>query len=209
MARYIAALALIGAVLADGGSHASHGAVADPGTYAAPSSGYGSPQQDYAAPANDYAAPAYSAPAYEQPQESYGAPVAYETYDTPSYDGGVLDTVDGFDLSKLTELLPLFIAVFAAIIIAQIFAPLFAAIFGAKAGLLGGIFSPLGQAKFDVINALLAPFQLVLGNTGACAPATFPPTGLGRSFGDIDVLTMIEMAQNVYDGKKIVDNKSN
>merc|ERR1719410_1963718 len=120
--------------------------------------------------------------AYEQPQESYGAPVAYESYDTPSYEGGALDTVDGFDLSKLTELLPLFI-------------PLFAAIFGAKAGLLGGIFSPLGQAKFDLINVILAPFNLVLGNVGTCTPATF---GSGRSFNDIDVLTMLDMANNMY-----------
>ena len=205
MAKYVAALALIGAVLADGGSHASHGAVADAGAYAPPSTGYGSPQQDYAAPANDYAAPAYSAPTYEQPQETYGAPaVAYESYDAPAYSGeGVLDTVDGFDLSKLTELLPLFIAVFAAIIIAQIFAPLFAALFGAKATFLGGIFQPLGQGKFDLINVILEPFDLKLGNVANCQNAVFP----GRSFGsDFDVLKMIELGQNLYEyGKKIVE----
>jgi hypothetical protein len=197
MAKYIAALALIGAVLADGGSHASHGAVADPGAYAAPSSGYGSPQQDYAAPANDYAAPAYSAPTYEQPQETYGAPaVAYESYDAPAYSAeGALDTIDGFDLSKLTELLPLFIAVFAAIIIAQIFAPLFAALFGAKASLLGSIVQPFGQGKLDIINVVLNPFNLVLGNVGTCTPAVWGK----RSFSDgIDVLQMIEVGQNLY-----------
>merc|ERR1712111_136144 len=198
MARYIAALALIGAVLADGGSHASHGAAADTGSYAAPQSSYGSPQQDYAAPQQSYDAPQYAAPAYEQPQETYGAPaVAYESYQSPDYASaeGALDTIDGFDLSKLTELLPLFIAVFAAIIIAQIFAPLFAALFGAKVGLLGGIFSPLGQAKFDVINAILAPFNLVLGNVGTCTAATF---GTGRSINDIGVVEMIDIANNMY-----------
>merc|ERR1711963_807439 len=190
MARYIAALALIGAVLADGGSHASHGAAADTGSYAAPQSSYGSPQQDYAAPQ-------YAAPAYEQPQETYGAPaVGYESYQSPDYASaeGALDTIDGFYFSKLTELLPLFIAVFAAIIIAQIFAPLFAALFGAKVGLLGGIFSPLGQAKFDVINAILAPFNLVLGNVGTCTAATFS----GRSIDDIGVVEMIDIANNMY-----------
>merc|ERR1712111_132550 len=184
MARYIAALALIGAVLADGGSHASHGAAADTGSYAAPQSSYGSPQQDYAAPQQSHDAPQYAAPAYEQPQETYGAPaVGYESYQSPDYASaeGALDTIDGFDLSKLTELLPLFIAVFAAII-------------GAKVGLLGGIFSPLGQAKFDVINAILAPFNLVLGNVGTCTAATFG----GRSIDDIGVVEMIDIANNMY-----------
>merc|ERR1712227_83087 len=180
MARYIAALALIGAVLADGGSHASHGAAADTGSYAAPQSSYGSPQQDYAAPQQSYDAPQYAAPAYEQPQETYGAPaVGYESYQSPDYASaeGALDTIDGFDLSKLTEFLPLFIAVFAA-----------------KVGLLGGIFSPLGQAKFDVINAILAPFNLVLGNVGTCTAATFS----GRSIDDIGVVEMIDIANNMY-----------
>ena len=93
-----------------------------------------------------------------------------------------------------------FIAVFAAIIIAQIFAPLFAALFGAKVGLLGGIFSPLGQAKFDVINAILAPFNLVLGNVGTCTAATFG----GRSIDDIGVVEMIDIANNMYNGKIVV-----
>merc|ERR1712045_1066491 len=87
MARYIAALALLGAVLADGTGHS--------------------------APAASYGAPSYEEPSYAAPAASYGAP-SYDTpcYDAPSY--GAADTVDGFDLSKILDLLPLFIAVFAA-----------------------------------------------------------------------------------------------
>merc|ERR1712073_222907 len=109
MARYIAALALLGAVLADGTGHS--------------------------APAASYGAPSYEEPSYAAPAASYGA---------PSY--GAADTVDGFDLSKILDLLPLFIAVFAAIILAQLIAPLFGVLFNAKVGLLGGIINPFGQA---------------------------------------------------------------
>ena len=214
MARYVAALALIGAVLADGTGHhhADHGAAAAPsaGGYAAPAdTGYAAPASSYGAPQNDYAAPAYDAPSsYGAPQNDYAAP----TYDAPTYDAptatgydapsynAIQDTVDGFDLSKITELLPLFVAVFAAIIIAQLVAPLFAAI-AAPLGGLAGIFAPIRQAKFDAINAILNPMGLALGINGNCPNA-------GRSFEDevfgkmnFDVLTMIEMANNLYQGK--------
>merc|ERR1712038_525695 len=183
MARYIAALAFVGAVIADGGNHVDSG-------YAAPQSAYASPTNDYAAPAQTYE-PSYNPPTYEEPQTyEYSAPGV-------SYEGGQLDTVDGFDLSKFTELIPLFIAVFAAIIIAQLVAPLFAVLFGAKVGLLGGIFAPLQGAKIALIQAILAPFNLVLGlNDGTCTP-------ISRSFEarsmDFDVMTMIDVARNVYE----------
>merc|ERR1712064_61445 len=133
MARYIAALAFVGAVIADGGTHVDGGDAAPQSAYASPTNDYAAPQpqQDYAAPVQSYE-PSYNPPTYEEPQGyEYSSPgVSYE---------GQLDTVDGFDLSKFTELIPLFIAVCAAIIIAQLVAPLFAVLFGAKVGLLGGI----------------------------------------------------------------------
>ena len=220
MARYVAALALIGAVLADGTGHhhADHGAAAAPsaGGYAAPAdTGYAAPAASYAAPQNDYAAPAYDAPSsYGAPQSDYAAPT-YDapTYDAPTYDAptatgydapaynAIQDAVDGgIDFSKITELLPLFVAVFAAIIIAQLVAPLFAAI-AAPLGGLAGIFAPIRQAKFDAINAILNPMGLALGLNGNCPNA-------GRSFEEeifgkmnFDALTMIEMANNLYQGK--------
>ena len=216
MARYVAALALIGAVLADGTGHhhAEHGAAAPPtGGYAAPADpGYAAPASSYGAPANDYAAPAYDAPsAYGAPQNDYAAPT-YDapTYDAPTYDAptaynAVQDAVAGagvdFDLGRITELLPLFVAVFAAIIIAQLVAPLFAAI-AAPLGGLGAIFAPIRQAKFDAINAILNPLGLALGINGPqCQNA-------GRSFEDevfgkmnLDALTMIDIANNLYQGE--------
>lgn len=193
MARYIAALAFIGAVIADGGNHVDSG-------YAAPQSAYASPQNDYAAPNNDYAAPQQSyAPTYDAP--TYEEPQAYAPeYSAPGvgYEGGQLDTVDGFDLSKFTELIPLFIAVFAAIIIAQLVAPLFAVLFGAKVGLLGGLFAPLQGAKIALIQAILAPFNLVLGlNDGTCTPIS--RSFEARSMDSFDIMTAIDVARNVYE----------
>jgi len=212
MVRYVAALALLGAVLADGTGHhhTDHGAAAAPsaGGYAAPAASYGAPADTgYAAPQNAYAAPSYDAPStgYEQPAGDYAAP----TYDAPStgygeptgYDAptyAAQDAADGFDLSKITELLPLFVAVFAAIIIAQLVAPLFSILFNAKLGLLGGVFSPLGQIKADAINFILNPLGLALGAVGQCP--NFP----GRSMPDefqLTPLKMIEIAENFYNGE--------
>ena len=68
MARYVAALALLGAVLADGTGDG----------YAAPSSGYDSPDVSYGAPG--YAAPEQS---YDTPDAGYGAPdTGYADYST-------------------------------------------------------------------------------------------------------------------------------
>jgi len=148
MAKYlITTLVLAASALAD-----------DAGAYAAPQGGYAAPSTAYApsAPAG-YGAPdsGYGAPAAEYAAESYEQP--YDTYEAEAADGGEL-----FDLSKILELLPLFLAVFAAIIVAQLFAPLLGMLFNAKVGLLGGILTPLGGIKIGAINAILAPFGLSL-----------------------------------------------
>merc|ERR1712228_1045648 len=94
-----------------------------------------------------YEQPSYDSSYAEPTATGYDASYADQTY--------AADTVDGFDLSGLLELLPLFIAVFAAIILAQLLAPLFGVLFDAKVGLLGGIISPFGQAKLDIINSII------------------------------------------------------
>merc|ERR1711879_346241 len=127
-------------------------------------------EPSYAAPAASYGAPSYDTPSYDAPATGYAEPSAagYESYDAPSY--GAADTVDGFDLSKILDLLPLFIAVFAAIILAQLIAPLFGVLFNAKVGLLGGIINPFGQAKIDLINMVLIPLGYQICKLTAHAP---------------------------------------
>merc|ERR1712073_135060 len=171
MARYIAALALLGAVLADGTGHS------------APAASYGAPSYEepsYAAPAASYGAPSYDTPSYDAPATGYAEPSAagYESYDAPSY--GAADTVDGFDLSKILDLLPLFIAVFAAIILAQLIAPLFGVLFNAKVG-------PLG---YQICNS-----------DGTC-----PAVWRGRSLttlttltdGEFSIMNALEIAEKLY-----------
>lgn len=198
MNKIIIAVALFGAVLGDGGSH-SHAPAAHDSGYAAPADAYASPAAEYAAPAYEAPATSYGAPTYEQ---EYAAPAyeptAYEA-SAPAY-GAPADTLD-FDLSQLTELLPLFVAVFAAIIVAQLVAPLFGALFGTKVALFGGLLSPLGQVKFDVFNAVLNIFDLSLAN---CTPAGAIPCannavfGKKRSLSDLNILDMIDVASTIY-----------
>merc|ERR1711936_228990 len=187
MNKFIVAVALFGAVMGDGGSHHAP---------AAHDSGCAAPADAYASPAAEYAAPS----AYEAPAASYGAPTYEQEYAAPAYEptsyeasapayGAPADSLD-FDLSQLTELLPLFIAVFAAIIIAQLVAALF-----------GGIFNPLGQLKFDAINAILNPFGFSFascdGTTGRVC-TTINAQFMGRSFSDIGILDMIDAANSLY-----------
>ena len=201
MNKFIVAVALFGAVMGDGGSHHAP---------AAHDSGYAAPADAYASPAAEYAAPS----AYEAPAASYGAPTYEQEYAAPAYEptsyeasapayGAPADSLD-FDLSQLTELLPLFIAVFAAIIIAQLVAPLFGALFGAKVALFGGIFNPLGQLKFDAINAILNPFGFSFascdGTTGRVCTTINAQFMAGRSFSDIGILDMIDAANSLYNG---------
>merc|ERR1712115_272532 len=179
--RYLIALtAIVGCALADDSAYAAPSAsysAADSG-YAAPQAGYGAPSVEYGAPDNSYAAPS--------------------SYDATGYEYTAAQEDDaGFDLSKITELLPLFLAVFAAIIVAQLFAPLLGALFGAKLNLASGILAPLSSAKIDLINAILNPLNLVLGNVGTCTPAT------GRSMDSFNmspdsVLNLILKANEVY-----------
>jgi len=189
MARYFAALALLGAVLADGGSHPS-----------APAAGYGAPTGGYEQPSYDAPAASYAPASYEQPtyDASYVEPTGYDaSYDQQAFSA---DTVDGFDLSKLLELLPLFIAVFAAIILAQLLAPLFGVLFDAKVGLLGNIINPFGQIKLDVINALLNPLGYAIGNFPPTANAQWMGLGMGRSFSseDFGIIDAISIAEKIY-----------
>jgi len=197
MARYFAALALLGAVLSapDGGSH--HAAPSAPAAgYGAPTGGYEQPS--YQAPEASYAPATYEQPSYdstyaEPTATGYDASYADQTY--------AADTVDGFDLSAILELLPLFIAVFAAIILAQLLAPLFGVLFDAKVGLLGGIIDPFGQAKLDIINAILTPLGYKIGNAGTTQNAQWMGIGPGgRSFSEeMDIVSMIETAGKMYD----------
>ena len=131
---------------------ASYGAPSSSG-YDASSAGYTAPEASYSAPGDSYAA-------------------GYNSYD---YDGGYVATQEdgGLDLSKLTELLPLFVVVFAAIILAQLLAPLFTGLIALLVGILPGA---LGL-KAPIINALLAPLGLQL-----CTTATPPVAFTGRSF---------------------------
>merc|ERR1711878_69761 len=158
MARYIAALALLGAVLADGTGHS------------APAASYGAPS---------YEEPSYAAPAY-----------------------GAADTVDGFDLSKILDLLPLFIAVFAAIILAQLIAPLFGVLFNAKVGLLGGIINPFGQAKIDLINLVLVPLGYQICNSDGTCPAVWNGRSLNTlttlTDGEFSIMNALEIAEKLY-----------
>merc|ERR1712083_129915 len=176
MARYIAALALLGAVLADGTGHS--------------------------APAASYGAPSYDAPSYDAPATGYAEPSAagYESYDAPSY--GAADTVDGFDLSKILDLLPLFIAVFAAIILAQLIAPLFGVLFNAKVGLLGGIINPFGQAKIDLINLVLVPLGYQICNSDGTCPAVWQGRSLNTlttlTDGEFSIMNALEIAEKLY-----------
>merc|ERR1712244_61843 len=144
--------------------------MADDASYAAPSvsEGYGAPSQGYDA-------------------QEFAAPSGYE-YTAAQEDDA------GFDLGKITELLPLFLAVFAAIIVAQLFAPLLGALFGAKVSLASGLLAPLSDAKVGLINAILAPFNLQL-----CAATTARENlGEGFKFNADSVINMLMKANEIY-----------
>merc|ERR1719264_75665 len=156
-----------------------HQSYASEPAYAAPAAEYGAPDAAYGAPDAAYGAPEYAAPS------------GYE-YSAAQEDDS------GFDLSKITELLPLFLAVFAAIIVAQLFAPLLGMLFGAKLDLASGILAPLSSAKIDVINAILNPFNLVLGNVGTCTPAAGRSLASNFSVKPDNVISMLMKANELY-----------
>jgi hypothetical protein len=155
------------------------------GAYAAPSGGYAAPSGGYAPPSTGYGVSDTYAPAPEY--QSTG-------YDAPGTQYGTVDDAGGdlFDLSKILELLPLFLAVFAAIIVAQLFAPLIGVLFGLKLNLATGLLGPLGLAKVGLINAVLAPFNLALCNLNPLAVA-------GRSAEGKDMPSGFELNPDVVD----------
>jgi len=181
MARYLIAFAaIVGCAIADDSAYAAPAvSYASEPAYAAPEAAYGAPDAGYGAPDAGYGAPEYAAPS------------GYEYTAAQEADAG-------FDLSKITELLPLFLAVFAAIIVAQLFAPLLGMLFGAKLDLASGILAPLSTAKIDVINAILNPFDLVLGNVGTCTAATGRASTSGFSMKSDNVISMLMKANEMY-----------
>jgi len=177
MARYVVALAaVLGA------------AFADDAAYNAPSVGYGAPSS----PSVDYGAPqeGYGAPSTGYDAQEYAAPTGYEY--TAAQESG-----DAFDLSKITELIPLFLAVFAAIIVAQLFAPLISMIFGAKVDLATGILAPLSGAKRGLIDAILAPFGLMLCDTAGGRSLNLD-LSKGFSMDADSVINLLTKANEIY-----------
>lgn len=74
-------------------------------------------------------------------------------------------------------------------------------LFGAKLDLASGILAPLSSAKIDVINAILNPFNLVLGNNdGTCQAAKgrgFPSSSSFNVSPD-NVISMLMKANDLY-----------
>lgn len=140
-------LSVLGVVLSDNSGY---------GAPAAAQSGYGAPSSGYGAPSSGYDAGATS-------------------YDYSGYDSyAVEDGGDAFDLGKLEELLPLFLAVLAAIILAQLLSPLLSQLLVVLVGIL-----PMAlNIKAPIVNAILAPFSLTLCDPAG--PTQFPTAG--RSF---------------------------
>ena len=85
------------------------------------------------------------------------------------------------------------------VIVAQLVAPLFGALFGAKVALFGGIFNPLGQIKFDLLNAILNPLGYSLANCTGTAPFTNNATVMKRSLDSLNIIDMIEAASQIYE----------
>merc|ERR1712117_64437 len=154
----------------------------------APTSAYGAPSAEYGAPSDAYGAPS---DAYGAPQQ-YNEPTGYESYEAAA------DTADIFDLSNLSTYIPFLLAVFAAIIVAQIFGPLLGTLFGAKLDLAQSLLEPVGQVKINIVNAILAPFGLVLGDIDTCTAASGRTLGGNFNMSPDKVLSMIYKATEIY-----------
>merc|ERR1712241_1293123 len=141
--------------------------------YAAPSQGYEQPSAGYGAPASDYGAPVYEPSA-------------------PSHAG---DDEGKFDLDKILELLPFFLAVFAAIIVAQLFAPLLGMLFDLKVGLL----SPLAGTKLGLINSLLTPLNLAICDTSVNPIVVAGTTGRGFDATNDQIAMISQMAFKAFE----------
>merc|ERR1712027_139871 len=154
---------------------------ASPVSYDAPTSAYGAPSAEYGAPSDAYGAP-----------QQYNEATGYESYDATAEDSQL------FDLSNLSAYIPFFLAIFAAIIVAQIFGPLLGTLFGAKLDLAQSLLDPVGQVKIDIANAILAPFDLVLGDIDTCTAASGRDIGTNWNMSPEKVLTMIYKASEIY-----------
>merc|ERR1712027_23247 len=154
---------------------------ASPVSYDAPTSAYGAPSAEYGAPSDAYGAP-----------QQYNEATGYESYDATAEDSQL------FDLSNLSAYIPFFLAIFAAIIVAQIFGPLLGTLFGAKLDLAQSLLDPVGQVKIDIANAILAPFDLVLGDIDTCTAASGRDIGTNWNMSPENVLTMIYKASEIY-----------
>jgi len=176
MLRFVSIAVLIGSSLADQGAYSSYSQQAyarDGGAHTSPASGYGAPDAGYGAPDAGYGAP----------DAGYGPPAT--GYGGPSY------TVDGgsgfgdFDLGSLiSDVLPIALVVFAALILASLLTPLLTQLLALLVGVL-----PLALGiKAPIVNALLAPWNLVLaqfpaGTTAAAAETAGTLTPFtGRAF---------------------------
>ena len=139
------------------------------------SSSYNAPEPQYAAaPSAGYAAPdaGYGAPSGGYDEPSYSSGGGYEDY-------GYEDD-SKFDLSKLEELLPLFLAVIVAIIAAQLLSPLLSQLLVLVVGIL-----PMAlNIKAPIINMLLGPFNLALCTPVAGGTPTLFPATSGRSLAE-------------------------
>ena len=208
-------LLLTGCVLADQSSYSaagnSYAAPAAQNSYAAPAAGnsYAAPatNNNYAAPAaqNSYAAPApagsgYGAPSasgggsYSAPAVSYGATgTGPSGYDYGGYDAPTATGEEGGVGFNLEEIIPLFLVVLAAIILAGILGPLFSSFLM----LLVALAPAALNVKAPIINAILAPFNLVLCSTTV---AGAPTVVSGRSLDEWEMdTTYIQLFFNAYD----------
>jgi len=194
MLRFMSIAVLIGASLADQSAYSGYDQQAyarDGGAHTSPASGYGAPDAGYGAPDAGYGAPDAG---YGPPATGYGP--SY-TVDAGSGFGG------DFDLGSLiSDVLPIALVVFAALILASLLSPLITQLMALLVGIL-----PLALGiKVPIVNALLAPFNLVLaqfpaGSDAATGPlSVFAPRGftardLSDTFGfslsddQIDILT--------------------
>jgi len=143
--------------------------------------------------ASSYGAPPTGGSAYAAPATGYeSGGSSYNDYGTTGYqaaDEGGIDI-----LSKVEELLPLFVAVLAAIILAQLLAPLLSTLLTIIVAILPGALTP----KAIIINLILNVFGLQLCTT-ATTPVPFPGTGrtLAREFASGFGLNLSEDEVNI------------
>ena len=80
------------------------------------------------------------------------------------------------------------------------FAPLLGILF-AKLDLASGLLTPLTSDKLGLLNTILSPFNLVIGNDGTCTPATSPSPDAGWSMVPDDVFNLFLKANEILNGE--------